>query len=138
MIDDRTLLFASPDGTLLMQPPGPPPDDCSKTGMDARLQPWFTSTTRERPVEVVVVLDVLSRPPLISADSIDDLKQGVVAVLRSLTNQDRVGDVASFVVFYLVHCYKFQLTKCDRCMHIEYGSFHVKSTRKMDTHHRFC
>ena len=98
MIDDRTLLFASPDGTFLMQPPGSPADDCNKTGMDARLQPWFTGTTRERPVEVVVVLDVLSRPSFVSADLIDDLKQSVVAVLRSLTNQDRVGDVVTMLI----------------------------------------
>ena len=66
---------------------------CGEVGRDGRLQPWFADVTRENPVEMVVVLDVLrdSSLLLIRNDSLyGELTNGVTTVLGSLNNEDRV------------------------------------------------
>ena len=82
------LFFASPDGGLLVQPASS--SECEGAGLDSRLQPWFTDVTRENPVEVVIMLDLL-RSNGVSNDSLyGELVNGVSTVLRSLNTGDRV------------------------------------------------
>ena len=86
--DNATLLFAAPNGALMSHPPY---SKCEGVGRDGRLESWFTDVTRENPVEVVIVLDVL-RNMFISNESLyDELINGVTTVLSSLNNGDRVS-----------------------------------------------
>ena len=96
LVANRTLLLGSADGSLLVQPPDTPSANCDKLGMDARLQTWFTSTTRVNPLEVVIVLDLFQNRFIGNEDFYKDLRFAVSVILNSLTNRDRVSVTTNY------------------------------------------
>jgi hypothetical protein len=91
------LEFGHVNGTLLRYPTPQPPANCPE---DSNLQPWYMNMIRNRPLEIVLLID-LSDFFTIKTNT-DGLRAAATAVLKSLTTQDRVQAIV-FAKSVLIH-----------------------------------
>jgi hypothetical protein len=87
MADIRAELeFGDVDGTLLRFPTPQPPNECALE--HSHLQPWYMSMLRTEPLEIVLVIDLMDFRQ--NTTNIGALRSAALAVLNSLTRQDKV------------------------------------------------